>query len=212
MKIPSPLRILLKAILTPLLAVFFLNKFNLFEYVTFVPDEYTFDVGLMLYLALIEAIYEIIKQRLSKSMSEIECIFYEKKDSIDIRNTPVFACDPQMGVAIIHCRVRLRGNVNNLRKCRLILSLPEWLSSQLPDNHIALEYSDNKLTWSFNRFLSDGTVLRDDYAEIDVRVPVILATGTKGLFTTIRPVLDSSGQWVKRTILRSNSVQIRSEE
>ena len=212
MKIPSPLRILLKAILTPLLAVFFLNKFNLFEYVTFVPDEYTFDVGLMLYLALIEALYEIIKQRLSKSMSEIECVFYERKDSIDIRNTPMFVCDSQTCVTTISCRIRLRGNVNSLRKCKLVLSLPEWLSSQLADNHIALEYSDNKLTWNFNRFLSDGTVLRDNYAEINVRVPVILATGTKGLFTTIRPVLDSSGQWVKRAVLRSNSVQIRSEE
>ena len=46
MKIPSAIRILLKALLVPLIAVFFLNQFNIFEYITFVPEDYKFDVGL----------------------------------------------------------------------------------------------------------------------------------------------------------------------
>ena len=212
MKIPSPIQILLKAILVPLLAVISLNKFNFFSYVTFVPDDYKFDVGLTVYLTLIEAFYEIVKRHIAKSMSEIECVFYERKDSINIKNTPVFVCDSQSGVTTILCRIRLQGNVDNLRKCSLVLNLPTWLSSQVSADHISLEYSDNKLMWKFDRFLSDSTSLDDKYAEMDIKIPVILTTATKGLSTIIQPELVLSTRFLKRALLRTNCVQIRNEE
>ena len=124
MKIPSAIRILLKALLVPLIAVFFLNQFNVFEYITFVPEDYKFDVGLTLYLAILEALAEILEHLYSNALAEVECIFFQKAEDINIKNTPVFVCSDQTaGVTSISCKVQLKGNVKRLKNCRLSLEL-----------------------------------------------------------------------------------------
>ena len=108
MKKPSAIRILLKALLVPLIAVFFLNQFNVFEYITFVPEDYKFDVGLTLYLAILEALAEILEHLYSNALAEVECIFFQKAEDINIKNTPVFVCSDQTaGVTSISCKVQL---------------------------------------------------------------------------------------------------------
>ena len=74
MKVSTMITIILKAILVPIVAIFFLNKFNLFEHITFVPEEYQYEIGLTAYLALIEALYGFGENFInSKKASVVVC-------------------------------------------------------------------------------------------------------------------------------------------
>ena len=190
MKIPLAIKILLRAVLVPLIAVFLLNKFNFFNYITFVPDDYKFDVGLTLYLAVLEAIAEILEQVYSNSLAEIECIFYQRPEDINIKNTPVFLCSDQTaGVANVSCRVQLKGNIKRLRNCRLSLDLPNWLTSQAPQSSQVMQYSGNSLIWSFDALLSNNTVVNEEGAKVTTTIPLIRTTGDETLVVVLQPEL-----------------------
>ena len=46
MRVPTIVKLILKSLIIPIVAVISLNYFNLFEYVVFVPDDYRNEVGL----------------------------------------------------------------------------------------------------------------------------------------------------------------------
>ena len=192
MKIPSAIRILLKALLVPIIAVFFLNQFNIFEYITFVPEEYKFDVGLTLYLAILEAFAEILDHLYSNALAEVECIFFQKPEDINIKNTPVFICSDQTeGVVSISCKVKLKGNVKKLKKCRLSMELPNWLTSQISQDSQMMLYSDNTLTWKFDTVLSANAIINEESASAMTMIPFIRTIGDEILTVVLRPRLIS---------------------
>ena len=49
--------IVFKAIALPLFAIFLVGKFNIFDSITFVPNEYSFEIGLTSYFAILDFIY-----------------------------------------------------------------------------------------------------------------------------------------------------------
>lgn len=62
MRVPTIVKLVLKSLIIPIIVILCLNFFNLFNYITFVPIEYQYDVGLTVYLAVAEAIYTLIKK------------------------------------------------------------------------------------------------------------------------------------------------------
>lgn len=209
MKIPSAIRILLKALLVPLIAVFFLNQFNVFEYITFVPEDYKFDVGLTLYLAILEALAEILEHLYSNALAEVECIFFQKAEDINIKNTPVFVCSDQTaGVTSISCKVQLKGNVKRLKNCRLSLELPNWLTSQIPQNSQMMLYSGNTLIWKFDTILSANAIVDEQSATVTTTIPLIRTKGDEILTVVLQPELLSP---IKHfgVKLTTNSVKIQ---
>ena len=56
MKPPIIIKILIKAIIPPIIAMFILSKWNFCEYITFIPEDHCFESGLALYLAILEAV------------------------------------------------------------------------------------------------------------------------------------------------------------
>ena len=75
MKPSSIIKILFKAIALPIIAMFVLNKWNLCEYITFIPEDYRFEAGLALYMALLEAVAEFIEYVIAKANATIICTF-----------------------------------------------------------------------------------------------------------------------------------------
>ena len=61
MRVPTIVKLILKSLIIPIVAVISLNYFNLFEYVVFVPEDYRYEVGLTVYLAISETIYGLIE-------------------------------------------------------------------------------------------------------------------------------------------------------
>lgn len=131
MKVSTITKILLKAILIPIVAVLGLSKFNLFEYITFVPEEYQYEIGLTAYLALIETLYGVGESFIDSKKAKVVCVFFKSETDKDRKNIPSIICDETIGVATIDCYIELTGNLERLRKCKLQMQLPSWLTAQI---------------------------------------------------------------------------------
>lgn len=46
--------IIVKCVLAPIIAVFLVDKWNLFKSITFIPNDYVFEFGLAAYLGFLE--------------------------------------------------------------------------------------------------------------------------------------------------------------
>lgn len=155
MKVSTTIKILLKAILIPIVAVWGLSKFNLFEYITFVPEEYQYEIGLTVYLALIEALYGFGENFIDSKKAKVVCVFFKSETDKDGKNIPSIICDETIGVATINCYIELTGNLERLRKCKLQMELPSWLTAQISASDTVLSYIGNQLIWEFNKMLPE---------------------------------------------------------
>ena len=75
MRVPTIVKLILKSLIIPIVAVISLNYFNLFEYVVFVPEDYRYEVGLTVYLAISETIYGLIESWIERKQATVKCIF-----------------------------------------------------------------------------------------------------------------------------------------
>lgn len=74
MRVPTIVKLVLKSLIIPIIVILCLNFFNLFNYITFVPIEYQYDVGLTVYLAVAEAIYTLIKKHIKCTSNYVRVI------------------------------------------------------------------------------------------------------------------------------------------
>lgn len=173
MILPSFLKILIKAFLVPVCAVLALNKFNIFEFISLVPIDKQFDLGLTAYLALFEALFLFAETKLNAHTAKISLIFYTQKSYKDIKNIPKIVCDQSSShVANISCDIHISGNTKLLRKTRLTLSLPSWVSSQVSASEVVLSYSDDTIIWSFSNLLANSGE-KECHAEHTISIPFI---------------------------------------
>ena len=157
-RISTVIKLLLKSLIIPIIVVLSLSRFNVFEYMTFIPTDYQYEVGLTVYLALAECIYSLIENLIEQKKSTISCTFYISSQDINIQNTPLIVCDDALGVASINCHLEVSGNLNTIRESVLNLELPSWLTAQINVQDTVLSYQQNTLKWEFNRMLpSTGT-------------------------------------------------------
>lgn len=185
-RVPPVIKILLKAIIVPVIVVFGLSKFNLFEFITLVPKDYQYEVGLTFYLAVTEAIYGLIQTNIEQNKANIKCIFYLLEVDKDIKNTPTIVCSGNVGVATINCHIVLGGNLKRLRKCNFILELPSWLTSQVNVSDTVLKYSNNQLCWEFDRLLpTDGII--NQVAEYKNKLSLIKNVDENNLAIKLEP-------------------------
>lgn len=186
-RVPTIVKLILKSLIIPIIVILCLNFFNLFNYITFVPIEYQYDVGLTVYLAVAEAIYTLIKKQIEQKQAIVRCIFYSTDVDKNIKTDPSIVCaDATDGVASIRCHIELKGNLKRLRKCNINLNLPEWLSSQANASDMILNYSENQLNWEFENLLpkyGDG----EQKAEYNSKISFIRSTENSNLSITLKP-------------------------
>lgn len=212
MKIPFSVQTAIKAILIPLIAVVGLNVLNIFDYVTIVPQEYKFEFGLTIYLAICEAIWEGIKRKCSSLCATINCIFYTKEEEKTIKNTPTIICGAStMNVSKIKCQILLNGNPDYLYKSKLQFSLPEWLSSQVPSSNRVLKYENNLLTLHFDRVIVNNGQKSISISQI-IEIPFIQNADDEFLSITLRPqlLLDGFAKWL--VCFDTNEIKICNRE
>lgn len=114
MRPSSIIKILIKAVALPIIAMFMLNKWNLCEYITFIPEDYRFDAGLALYMAVLEAVAEFIEYFIAKANATITCTFYIDERREDRHTKPTIQMsDSSMGIANVWCHIILDGNYKN---------------------------------------------------------------------------------------------------
>lgn len=201
-----------KMILVPLISVILLNAANIFDFVTFIPENYRFECGLIVYLAVCEAGWDFLKRKLSSRCANIDCIFYVHKEEKSIDNTPTIICGPSStNVASLKCEIRLEGCANTLRNTHLRLLLPEWLSTQVSSSNLVLKYSDNILIWEFDKIIQDSEK-KEVLIMHTVDIPFIQNADNVEIVQTLFPEIEA--KWTDKFIVsfKTNKFNISNRE
>lgn len=121
-----------KGILMPVITIFFLNHFNLFEYIKFIPEDFTFEVGLAGYLGILECVCYKLNKKIESGRANIECVFSSVGQHNSIDNTPeITFCND---VAFISGNIKVSGKISKLCKNALLISFPNWVDIQVHNN------------------------------------------------------------------------------
>lgn len=173
MKPSSIIKILIKAVALPIIAMFMLNKWNLCEYITFIPEDYRFDAGLALYMALLEAVAEFIEYFIAKANATITCTFYidERREDMHAKPT-VQMSGSSMGIANVWCHIILDGNYKKLLGTEICLDIPQWFSAQL-DANSSLEQDNHQIKWNVSTLLPEHDNKKDVHTETRMKISFI---------------------------------------
>lgn len=156
MKIPIVIFKILKCVIMPICAIGGISVFNLFEYFSFIPEEYQYETGLAAYLAIMEVALDSVKKYIDSQRSNIECIFYKseiEKDNEYKKISPIAIFDSEMDIANINVCLSVSGDIKYLRKCKLQMEIPSWLTAQTRKEDDVLEYNGHLLIWNLSKLL-----------------------------------------------------------
>lgn len=189
------IKAIIKHFILPLIAIFIIVKFNLFSYIRFIPEDYRFEGGLAVYLGIIGSIYESIENALEKKKAKITCTFYVYDK--EINNIPTIVCDDNSnGTAFLNCHIELEGNLKKLRNSSILLSLPEWLTSQVSSNDIVLNYNNNnQLLWTFDKLLPERGN-QNQKAEYNQKIPFIINRADSSLSILLKPQIEQTKRYI----------------
>lgn len=173
MKPSSIIKILLKAVVLPMIAMFMLNKWNLCEYITFIPEDYRFEAGLALYMAILEAVAEFIEYFIAKANATITCTFYIDERREDRHAKPTIQMsDRSMGIASVWCHIILDGNYKILSGTEICLDIPQWFSAQL-DANSSLDQNNHQIKWDVSTLLPEHDNKKDVHTETRMKISFI---------------------------------------
>ena len=173
MKPSSIIKILIKAVVLPIIAMFMLNKWNLCEYITFIPEDYRFDAGLALYMAMLEAVAEFIEYFIAKANATITCTFYTDERREDRHAKPTIQMsNSSMGIASVWCHIILDGNYKKLSGTEICLDIPQWFSAQL-DANSSLVQNDHQIKWNVSLLLPEHDNKKDVHTEMRMKISFI---------------------------------------
>ena len=136
---------IIKAFIIPLIAIFILKKWNLFLYITFIPEDQRYDVGLTFYVALFEIIISALAEYLETKHAHVKLIFFEVKSNENINNVPTIICNSNYGTASLSCHIILHGDYKLLKKCQIKMDYPSWLTTQISSTDTILSAKNNTL-------------------------------------------------------------------
>lgn len=153
MKPSTIITILIKATLIPLFAMFALSRWNICDYITFIPEHFRFEAGLALYMAILEAVVEIVEYVVEQRHATITCIFYDNERREDSNTKPAININSSgMDVASVWCHIVLDGRWKQLKELQIILDVPNWFSIQ-PDKTGIITQANGKVIWNIAELL-----------------------------------------------------------
>ena len=88
------------------------------------------------------------------------------------------------------------------------MELPNWLTSQIPQNSQMMLYSDNTLIWKFDTILSANAIVDEQSASVTTTIPLIRTKGDEILSVVLQPELISPIRHLG-VKLTTNSVKIQ---
>lgn len=178
---------LIKAMVIPIIGIFIAGKFNVFDYISFIPKDQSFKVAITAYFAILECIYAKLSEVICKHFkASVECLFYCDKQSKSINNSPQLTFIED--VAYIHCSITIKGWTSKLAKNSLIISFPNWVGIQNVNNSIGKVNNKNQLTIDFAKMISVHDKLVED-ASVDIKIGLIKNPSNDEYSKTITPSL-----------------------
>lgn len=213
MKKAIVIKIIVGAVLLPLSSLFLISKFNIFSYLNFIPIDYRYEAGLGCYIAVLDALYEYITYRISKKKTKITFVFYKVLNEMKIGNVPtIVLSERNNGVATFHCNIRLEGNLKRLRKMKIYLPLPNWITSQVPQSDEIRTSVPDGIVWDFSNILPSISEYEQNI-ECKSSISLIKTQSENELSITVKPQLKKSHFWDSFGIeFNANEVIIQNKE
>lgn len=181
--------ILSKALVLPTVAVYLTNQFDLFAWIKQLQPGKSFDFSVAAYMAIAEATVFLLEDLYRQSSAKVDIIFYKHRDEENESNYPVVKIKKSNGVASIRCAIRLRGKPEKLRKLKVIMRFPEWVSSQGIFPYSTFE--NNELIIDFNSIIPQGSSEHNTNQDFQVPLTINIADGY--LETSIVPEFQKCG-------------------
>lgn len=179
---------IIKSILSVLLSIFVINRFNVFSLITFIPDEFSFEIYLTLYIAVFElGLTRFLEKIEKKYYGEINCVFYESNDKISKDSNPTISFNEE--VCYIKCSIHIRGSVDLFKDNKLIISLPNWVSVQSIDKSSILKSDgENRYVVLLSEILPVNQVFIEN-SKADIKLGFILEDRQDNYEITLTPEL-----------------------
>lgn len=152
---------IIKSILSVLISVLFINKLNILQFISIIPDEYSFEIYLTIYLSIFDFILNLIEEKIkSKFYGKIECIFHESNENIYIDSNPSISFVED--VCFVYCTLKMKGPSSLFKDNSIIISLPNWFSVQADSKSIAKTNVSNEFIIMLNELVSQNDINVED--------------------------------------------------
>ena len=129
-----------------ILALFLAKFVNLFKYISFVPDDKSYDICITTYCTIIEIfmdfMYTKIFECIEKYRVYVECACFINSSNISISNIPVVTFSG-MGIAHLSIQVSIRGNADALKSSTIIIYSMSQTDFQIEHSGTALSIDSN---------------------------------------------------------------------
>ena len=110
-----------KTVLIALAGVFIANKFNLFSYMTFIPDDKAFDICITVYFTILELISEFLLEAVHGRRSELSVILSHVNTDVSIKSNPIINFN-QDDLAQMTVTVHINGMKKHFTGSKIVLS------------------------------------------------------------------------------------------
>lgn len=195
---------LLKATLKPLGAVLLVGCWNPIMLLSFVPKDYFFDIGFIVYVAVLDLAIECVEKRVIKSDSEIQCIWYIDELRENRHSKPVVLMDiNNCHYSKIFCHIYISGNYKRLKKTEIELAVPDWFTVQ-PEKLDLVSRSNGKIILDLGRLLPEDSSKEKEQVDTRVRFDFLSNTSADRSIV-MRPVINN----VWRTDFWSNEFEVQ---
>lgn len=183
--------------LAVILGLIAISKFNLFDVITIVPEDYKYEVCLTLYVGLSEAIIRCIEDFLSNNSSSIQCIFSFDKRNFDITNTPMIVLpDDNISIANVYCQIKVHGKVGFIKNSKIVLCFPDWVDVDVCRGTGVVEIHGNR----------SCVINLSNFVNQDQRT--VIETTQIIQFSLLKATIDREGQYIVDSKLEKKRISL----
>ena len=134
-----------KPLVVALIGVYFANKFNIFDFITFIPEEKSFDICITVYFAILEILSEFFaKSAYAKFTSEISVVLSLNNTEVSIDSTPIIKFN-QSGLAEATITVSIVGRKKHFSDFQLVVANSSFATMQanIHDREVSIDNTGN---------------------------------------------------------------------
>lgn len=194
-----------------LVALWLAHRFNIFDCMTFIPQEKSYDVCITVYFTLVEAVmniaYTLLVDWIDKQKIEIEAIMFTANEQPNKNTCPIIRFN-DMGLAEMNMKVSIKGKRSRIKNNTIVLTSMSQVEYQ-----IGRRGSGAMVDNEGNYFIEiDKLCNNQDVIDVEETYKIVLQRGTleNSAEIMISPKLNDNK--CKKIAFVSNEVKLTLEE
>lgn len=129
-----------------IVALLVAHGFNIFDYMTFVPEDKKYDVCIAVYFAVMETgitfLYDGIVEQIAQKKTYIEAVFHLPTEFSNSKSVPIIKFN-DMGIAEVKLNLMVKGCCSNLINNGVMIRVPQQVDAQFSKKGVGIK-QDNQ--------------------------------------------------------------------